>query len=88
MSRIFSERPLSRVFGTILHKNLVASLFLIAAGPVLANPADLDAGFGSAGMVVTDVSSALADPDVIYDIAIQPDGRIVAAGATELMTKT
>ena len=38
----------------------------------------LDTTFGTAGKVVT----AFSNNDVIFDLAIQPDGRIVAAGWT------
>ena len=37
----------------------------------------LDAGFGAAGIVITPVGS---QDDYIFDVAVQPSGRIVAAG--------
>jgi uncharacterized delta-60 repeat protein len=37
----------------------------------------LDAGFGSAGIVITPVGT---QDDYIFDVAVQPSGRIVAAG--------
>lgn len=42
----------------------------------------LDASFGAGGKVFTDLGSP---EDYIQDIAIQPDGKIVVAGATAIM---
>jgi hypothetical protein len=46
---------------------------------VIVSAAELDTGFGAGGKVVTDVSGSY---DEIRAVAIQPDGRIVAAGVT------
>jgi beta-propeller uncharacterized protein DUF5122 len=40
---------------------------------------DLDSGFGNGGRVITDISGRY---DEARALAIQPDGRIVAAGVT------
>src|SRR5262249_20460037 len=40
----------------------------------------LDNSFGSAGKVTTEISPG--QPDDAYAVAVQPDGRIVAAGTT------
>jgi uncharacterized delta-60 repeat protein len=42
----------------------------------------LDAGFGNGGKVVTSVGPGRAS-DEAYAVAVQPDGRIVVAGATD-----
>jgi uncharacterized delta-60 repeat protein len=41
----------------------------------------LDTTFGGSGMVVTDFSPETGGDDTAYGVAIQPDGKIVAAGA-------
>src|SRR5690349_12187349 len=38
---------------------------------------DLDSTFGTGGMVITDLGTR---EDHLYDIALQPDGKIVAVG--------
>lgn len=45
----------------------------------------LDNSFGSGGISLTDFSSR---PDFVFDVALQPDGRILAAGATFFPTLT
>ena len=44
----------------------------------------LDNSFGNGGIVVTDLNIS---EDVIYTIAIQPDGKILAAGPTHTLTQ-
>ncbi len=41
------------------------------------NPGDLDPTFGTGGLVVTDFSN---NTDVAWDVKLQPDGKIIAAG--------
>jgi len=53
-------------------------IFVLAAR---AAPGDLDPGFGDGGVVVTDLRGG---DDHIRDIVIQPDGKIVAAGAKSI----
>jgi uncharacterized delta-60 repeat protein len=55
----------------------VANLALVSSQDHAA--AELDSGFGNGGTVVTDISGRY---DEARALAIQPDGRIVAAGAT------
>ncbi len=45
-----------------------------------AAPGDLDSSFGSDGIVTTDIGGA-DDSDSAYGVAIQSDGKIVAAGS-------
>jgi uncharacterized delta-60 repeat protein len=47
------------------------------AAPAAALPGDLDPTFGSGGTVVTDLGAV----EVITDVALQPDGRVVVAGS-------
>src|SRR3954469_3826209 len=51
----------------------------VAAGNAAAAPADLDLGFGSGGRVLTGFPD---ENDNAYAVALQPDGKIVIAGAT------
>ena len=50
-----------------------------AAGPAAAAPADLDPGFGSGGRTLFGFPNV---NDNAYAVAVQPDGKIVVAGAT------
>ena len=58
---------------------MVAALGVVAAiaRPALAAPGDLDATFGTGGLVRTDITAV---GDAAYGVAVQPDGRIVAVG--------
>jgi uncharacterized delta-60 repeat protein len=47
-----------------------------------ADPGDLDPGFGSGGRVVTDLGS----DDRVHALALQPDGKVVAAGCSPCAT--
>src|SRR4030095_16356280 len=51
--------------------------------PGWAAPGDLDASFGTGGWATT----PLADPGSIFALALQPDGKIVAAGQAPLGTR-
>jgi uncharacterized delta-60 repeat protein len=57
---------------------------VLAAGPLAvsaqAAPGDLDLGFGSNGKVLTDFGSSSIDQALA--VALQPDGKIVAAGGS------
>lgn len=60
--------------------SVAVSAALLILRPAGAAPGDLDATFGSGGIVVTPIgSSARAS-----DLAIQPDGKIVAGGTASL----
>lgn len=58
----------------------VLAMLLLPPSPVWARPGDLDPSFGSGGVVTTGFGSASSD--LAFAIVLQPDGRIVAAGAS------
>jgi uncharacterized delta-60 repeat protein len=51
---------------------------LASAPSAIAAPGDLDSAFGTGGVSLT----ALGSDDYVRDVALQPDGKIVAAGAS------
>ena len=53
-------------------------VFLVCQVFLFAKPGDLDIGFGTNGIVTTNIGSG--DDDTIESIAIQADGKIVAGG--------
>lgn len=53
----------------------------LGASTAVASPGDLDPTFSDDGIVVTDIRAGQSD--VVHDIAIQPDGRIVVAGYSD-----
>jgi uncharacterized delta-60 repeat protein len=55
----------------------LAAVLLAAAAPAHARPGDLDPAFGTGGKVVTDLAGEFDDANAV---AVQPNGRIVAAG--------
>jgi uncharacterized delta-60 repeat protein len=63
----------------VLVGGVVVAAALLAA-PVQAAPGDLDPSFGSAGTVLTDFGPD--GPTLASGVALQPDGKIVAAGYT------
>jgi uncharacterized delta-60 repeat protein len=52
---------------------------LALASPAQAIAGDLDPSFGTVGKVTTDFAGG---PDEAFALAVQPDGKLVAAGAT------
>ena len=54
-------------------------LFYFSPLPVSAAAGDLDTSFGVGGKVVTDVPGYTGESG--YDVAVQPDGRIIVAGS-------
>ena len=82
VSTDFAHGSLDEVFGVALQSDGK----IVAAGRSNANLAlarynddgSLDASFGTGGLVTTDLGSS----EVIRAIVIQPDGKIVVAGAT------
>ena len=58
---------------------LAVMVALVTAQPAAAAPADLDAGFGTAGIVTVDDGGA----EYAYDMAVQPDGKIIGVGASD-----
>jgi len=63
--------------GTLLALGL---LLLLPGSVVFAAPGDLDPSFGVNGVVITDFG--FSSTDGIGDVAIQSDGKIVAAGVS------
>ena len=62
---------------------LAFSALISASGlcrPVSAAPGDLDPSFGSSGKVITTFPGQLEGLGGAYAVALQPDGKIVAAG--------
>jgi uncharacterized delta-60 repeat protein len=57
---------------------VVAGLLLLPLGVGAVGSGDLDTSFGGDGTVLTDFESGSSD--AAYDLAIQPDGKIVVAG--------
>jgi uncharacterized delta-60 repeat protein len=59
---------------------IMVSIFISASlpNPAEAAAGDLDTNFGGDGKVTTDF---FARPEAAFDVALQPDGRIVVAGA-------
>jgi uncharacterized delta-60 repeat protein len=67
--------PKLKLRRTVGAMTMVLGLYLaLLAYPAGATPGDLDSSFGSGGTVATSFGVAA------HDVAIQPDGRIVAAG--------
>jgi uncharacterized delta-60 repeat protein len=67
-----------------MRRNKAVSIFVIlisicGVSKVLANAGDLDPTFGGDGKVISELTSGT---DSIMDIAIQPDGKILAAGTS------
>jgi uncharacterized delta-60 repeat protein len=58
---------------------LAGVILLLSAPPALAAPGDLDATFGMGGVVTTNLGGTY---DWAYAIAVQPDGKILAAGVS------
>jgi len=55
---------------------LACTTAVVSAGPALAAPGDLDDTFGRGGLVRT----PFRDGSRAYGVAVQPDGKVVAAG--------
>jgi uncharacterized delta-60 repeat protein len=66
--------PLHRLLSVLLALSLVAA----RAAVVAAHPGDLDPSFGTGGLVTSDVG-AMSQANAV---AVQTDGKIVAAGST------
>jgi uncharacterized delta-60 repeat protein len=65
--------------GALLSVTAVA----VTAPPAYAAPGDLDQTFGSGGFVQTDIGNSSDDGGWVTALAIQSDGKIVAAGPVE-----
>lgn len=69
--------PARRMAG-LLCVIILCALFTVSN--VMALPGDLDTGFGSGGIVTTDIGG---NEDRIHALALQSDGKIVAAGMVD-----
>jgi uncharacterized delta-60 repeat protein len=69
-----SVRSRSAPSTTVLATSL---LVVLSAHPASALPGQLDTGFGGDGRVTTDFTRG---DDVAFDVAIQADGKVIAAG--------
>src|SRR4051812_27178788 len=78
-----TKSAITSILSTFLMLSLANIAF--AADCYLTNPGCLDLAFGSGGKVMTNTDGAVPenlDIDQARGIAIQPDGKIVVAGAT------
>jgi uncharacterized delta-60 repeat protein len=78
------QPALSQLVNSVL--GLLLCLFVALGVPAvaLAVPGELDASFGSGGTVITSFGGA----DVASAVAIQPDGKLVVAGRTNIAGNT
>ena len=78
------QLALSRLVNSLL--GLLLGLFVALGGPAiaLAAPGELDPSFGNGGTVITSFGGA----DVASAVAIQPDGKLVVAGRTNIAGNT
>ncbi len=76
---ISSNKPHHKLQGVLA--NSMATALLLAAGSVQAAPGDPDPSFGNNGLVVADIANS---PDIGRAVALQPDGRILVAGRSNL----
>ena len=78
------QLALSRLVNAVL--GLLLCLFVALGGPAvaLAAPGDLDPSFGNGGTVITSFGGA----DVASAVVIQPDGKLVVAGRTNIAGNT
>ena len=60
-----------------LAAGLVMSVLVVTAAPALADPGDLDLGFGGTGHV----SAVVAGNQDGVDVAVRPNGRVIVASA-------
>jgi uncharacterized delta-60 repeat protein len=78
------QLTLSRLVNSTL--GLLLCLFVALGGPAvaLAAPGDLDPSFGTGGTVIT----SFGGTDVASAVVIQPDGKLVVAGRTNIAGNT
>jgi uncharacterized delta-60 repeat protein len=67
----------SRPIALVVAVACVVLAGLVAVAPVQAAPGDLDVSFGAGGKMITD----FGDQESGASVALQPDGKIVAAGS-------
>ncbi len=86
LNRIFSKTIIlsnSKNFFCWTKKTIVAACALFATSLLSAqNPGDLDPTFGNNGKVTTEIGSASFLVDIIDEMAVQSDGKIIAAGSS------
>jgi uncharacterized delta-60 repeat protein len=70
------------IAGTALVLGVAFALLATPASSVAARPGTLDPAFGQGGMVTTPLSAAIPRYAVAGGGAVEPDGRVVIAGAT------
>lgn len=66
-------------FGKIATELVAVMSAVVVSAPVLAAPGDLDRSFSMVGRVLTDFNGG---PDFATAVAVQTDGKIVAAGSS------
>jgi len=64
---------------TLIAFGMLAGLLSLGASPVQALPGDLDLSFAGTGVVADDYGPG---DDVVLDMAVQPDGKVIAVGFT------
>jgi uncharacterized delta-60 repeat protein len=82
-TRAHRPHPSPRMLRAVLRLLPVATMLvwqLAVAVPAQARAGDLDPSFGSGGKVVTDIAGQL---DEAFAVAVQADGKIVAAGRAD-----
>jgi uncharacterized delta-60 repeat protein len=83
LAGVFEEAGMSKDLKTVLYKVVLISMLLGLSGFTIALAAsgDLDTTFDGDGMVTTNlVPSNPGRADLAQDLALQPDGKIVAVG--------
>jgi uncharacterized delta-60 repeat protein len=89
MSRIATSAPLpgndcktrsrSKSWRHVILVAAVIGAFLVAGSTMIPTDGDLDPAFGAGGVVMTDFNNST---DIAYAVALQADGKLVAAGTT------
>lgn len=79
-SSALSTTPFSPIKFILFFAAVLLALAVVPIEKVAATAGDLDLTFGSGGKVTTDFRPGV--PDQVMGLALQPDGKIVAAGIT------
>lgn len=83
--RIFRGRSALRARTAAICALVLGLGLMVAFAPAaVAAPGDLDTSFSTDGKTTTDISGSPAQPDIANDVAVQRDGKIVAAGRSGL----
>ena len=67
---------------TALLSTIMAAAVMLAGGAAFAAAGQLDRTFSGDGKVVTDLKGGRFGQHEVRDVIVQPDGKLVAAGAT------